>query len=224
MKNKMFRGSIIFILLFGMAIVFALTMGSGATGKQTELAYDEFILKVESNEVSSIIFYDTYIVGLNKDSKVSEETFPKDYDFKVSITDQTIARDDVIAAVAKRIGKKPDEVTTSDYGFKVDYKREQNDTWVTFVVPYLVIALILGGLFFLFMRQVQGTNNRAMSFGKSRAKPLNPNQKKVTFDDVAGADEEKEELAEIVEFLKDPKKFVKMGARIPKGVLLMGPP
>jgi cell division protease FtsH len=63
-----------------------------------------------------------------------------------------------------------------------------------------------------------------MSFGKSKAKPLNPNQKKVTFEDVAGADEEKEELAEIVEFLKDPKKYVKMGARIPKGVLLMGPP
>ena len=75
------------------------------------------------------------------------------------------------------------------------------------------------------MRQVQGTNNKAMNFGKSRAKQVDPNLKKVTFENVAGAVEEKEELAEIVEFLKNPKKVCKDGARAyPKGVLLIGPP
>ncbi len=84
--------------------------------------------------------------------------------------------------------------------------------------------LILVGLWILFFRQMQAGGNKAMSFGKSKAKLLTPEQKKVTFDDVAGIDEAKEELEEIIEFLKDPKKFQRLGGRIPKGVLLMGPP
>ncbi len=220
----MFRGSIIFVLLFGMAIIFAFTMGTGNTGIQEKMTYDGFISLVENGNVSRVNIYDTYLVGLYKGSKVTEDAFPKDYDFKTSITDQVDVQKDLISAVARRDNKDIDEISPSDFGFRLEYKQEQVDSWVTILVPYLVIAIILGGLFFLFMRQVQGTNNRALNFGKSKAKQVDPNAKKVTFDDVAGADEEKEELAEIVEFLKNPKKFVNMGARIPKGILLMGPP
>ena len=84
--------------------------------------------------------------------------------------------------------------------------------------------LFLIGLWIFIMRQMQSGGNRAMAFGKSRAKLLTPNQKKVTFKDVAGCDEAKEELSEIIEFLKDPSKFQKLGGKIPKGVLMMGPP
>jgi cell division protease FtsH len=84
--------------------------------------------------------------------------------------------------------------------------------------------LFLIGLWIFIMRQMQSGGNRAMAFGKSRAKLLTPNQKKVTFKDVAGCDEAKEELTEIIEFLKDPSKFQKLGGKIPKGVLMMGPP
>ena len=84
--------------------------------------------------------------------------------------------------------------------------------------------LILVGLWFVFFRQMQAGGTKAMSFGKSKARLLTPEQKRITFDDVAGVNEAKEELEEIIEFLKDPKKFQRLGGKIPKGVLLMGPP
>jgi cell division protease FtsH len=97
--------------------------------------------------------------------------------------------------------------------------------WVQYL-PIILMILVLVGFWFMFMQQSQGGggNRGVMNFGKSRAKMATPDKKNVTFKDVAGADEEKEELAEIVDFLKQPKKYIEMGARIPKGVLLVGPP
>ncbi len=97
--------------------------------------------------------------------------------------------------------------------------------WVQYL-PTVLLILMLVAFWFMFMQQSQGGggNRNVMNFGKSRAKMATPDKKKVTFDDVAGADEEKAELAEIVDFLKQPKRYIEMGARIPKGVLLVGPP
>jgi len=99
-----------------------------------------------------------------------------------------------------------------------------NNFFGPFLRELLLIALFLGILYFVFIRQIKSANMGAMSFGKSRAKMLNQDKKKVTFANVAGITEAKEEVQEIVEFLKDPMKFQKLGGRIPKGVLLMGPP
>jgi cell division protease FtsH len=100
---------------------------------------------------------------------------------------------------------------------------DENPFWQSVLISWLpVIFLFL--IFFFFMRQIQAGGGKAMSFGKSRAKLLSDHQKKVTFDDVAGIEEAKEEVTEIVEFLKDPKRFTRLGGRIPKGVLMMGAP
>lgn len=96
--------------------------------------------------------------------------------------------------------------------------------WWTSLITTLLPILLIVGLFFFMMQQTQGGGNRVMQFGKSRARLVSEDKKKVTFEDVAGADEVKEELQEVVEFLKFPKKFNELGAKIPKGVLLFGPP
>ncbi|WP_242393077.1 ATP-dependent zinc metalloprotease FtsH [Anaeromyxobacter oryzisoli] len=109
-------------------------------------------------------------------------------------------------------------------GVNVQFEKpEQNSLWVTVLLQYLPLVFVFLLIFF-FMRQLQSGGGKAMSFGKSRAKLMTEHHNKITFADVAGIDESRDELEEIISFLKDPKKFTRLGGRIPKGVLLMGPP
>ena len=109
-------------------------------------------------------------------------------------------------------------------GVEINYERDEANGWLFQLLINGLPMLVIIGLFFFFMRQIQSGGNRAMSFGKSRAKMMTEATNRVTFEDVAGIDESKQELEEIIQFLKDPKKFTKLGGRIPKGVLLMGQP
>jgi cell division protease FtsH len=107
---------------------------------------------------------------------------------------------------------------------KITYQKEENGSFLTPALTILLPMLFVIVMFYLFMRQIQAGGGKAMSFGKSRARLLSESQNKVTFADVAGIDEAKDEVEEIIAFLKDPKKFQRLGGRIPKGVLMMGPP
>jgi cell division protease FtsH len=121
--------------------------------------------------------------------------------------------------------EKSDTLTKDlvDHNVKVSFEKEDSSPWSGAIVTILPMVFLLV-MFYLFMRQLQAGGGKAMSFGKSRARLLSEAQNKVTFADVAGIDEAKDELEEIIAFLKDPKKFQKLGGRIPKGVLMMGPP
>jgi cell division protease FtsH len=125
------------------------------------------------------------------------------------------------------IGPEANDALTKDlveHGVKVTFEKEEpNPFWSSALMTVLPMVFLLV-MFYLFMRQLQAGGGKAMSFGKSRARLLNESQNKVTFADVAGIDEAKDEVEEIIAFLKDPKKFQKLGGRIPKGVLMMGPP
>jgi cell division protease FtsH len=120
------------------------------------------------------------------------------------------------------LGVTPEQLASSVIQWEIKKPSDWN-TLLSFVT-YLLPGLLIVGLIFLMLRQAQGTNNQALSFGKSRARMFTGDQPTVTFSDVAGVEEAKEELQEVVEFLKEPEKFIALGARIPKGVLLIGHP
>ncbi len=121
-------------------------------------------------------------------------------------------------------GNYPDFYKTlRDHGVNINIKDQSQNQWLSLLISIAPFALLLGLWFFL-LRQMQSGGNKAMSFGKSRARLLSMQQKKITFKDVAGVDEAKEELKEIIEFLREAQKFQRLGGRIPKGVLLVGPP
>jgi len=124
------------------------------------------------------------------------------------------------------IGPSSDDIATEllKNDVRVTYQKDETNPFLTTTLTILLPMLFLLVLFYLFMRQLQAGGGKAMSFGKSRARLLNESQNKITFADVAGIDEAKDEVEEIIAFLKDPKKFQKLGGRIPKGVLMMGPP
>ena len=163
------------------------------------------------------------VYGLQPDSAIPAAQFPKKYDFEAHIFSVDEFYQDLRIIVAEQQGISPDAVTADDFPFAMDSQAPPSMWWLNLLLPGLLLLAIIGVYFFM-MQQGQGGGNRIMSFGKSRARMHEPDKKRITFKDVAGVDEEREELYEIVDFLKDPRKYMELGARIPKGVLLVGPP
>jgi cell division protease FtsH len=203
--NRIIRNTGFYLLIF-LVTVGIVHFISTQNDQKDVISYDQFRQAVEKKNVESVaVRFEgyTYLVnGTYKNPPADKKSF------------QTHAPYDPKVIALIEANNVPKEIYE---------KMEGDSVWISFltsIIPFVIIFI----LFFFLMNQAQGGGGKVMNFGKSRARLYNEEKKRVTFEDVAGADEEKQELIEVVEFLKDPRKFVAVGARIPKGVLLVGPP
>ena len=182
-----------------------------------------FINFVQSIESTKDKLSYTNLISMIENGKITEITV-SDLGGTATVTGKTTAgkRFEAIAFTEQLTERVDDLVMEGKLNMKIEQKN-QSATWLS-IIPTVGLIVLLIVFFFILTQQTQGGGNRVMSFGKSKAKLHTDDKKKVTFEDVAGADEEKEELGEIVDFLKAPRRFIELGARIPKGVLLVGPP
>ncbi|HZJ82886.1 MAG TPA: ATP-dependent zinc metalloprotease FtsH [Clostridia bacterium] len=226
--KKFLRGPGFYLILLLVIIFIASNLG-GLSNSKEEIAYPELLQSIEQGKVQRIQTVERNVYGLYEGSIITEKDFLSGgkYDFRSRIITGESFYDDVKQIEAKKVGKLPEEITAGDFSFDLDIQPPPEAPWWLSILPFIIIMILFGLFWFFVMQQAQGGGgggNRVMSFGKSRAKVQTDDKKKTTFEDVAGAEEEKEELREIVDFLKDPKKYIHLGARIPKGVLLVGPP
>ncbi len=225
MKRKPMRGFLVYALILVAIVVIAESFSLFSAPSAEKLNYNDLLQLVQEEKIAALSFTGNDAVGLYKDSSIPSASFPDRYDFTC-----TVDRDAFFSSArvirAKALGVSADEVDDNDLGFTVQYQKPAVTPWYIEFLPYLVVMVLMAFFWLAVMRAQSGggANNKVMNFGKSRAQMADPSKNKITFADVAGAEEEKEELAEIVDFLRNPKRFTDLGARIPKGVLLVGPP
>ena len=208
MNNTRSQSMIIYTLLFTAIAVMVFFQVSDQSTTTESLTISQLASDVKAGQVTRIVtdaddrVKVTYADGTEKLTQKESG---------VSIVEQLIA----LGVTSEDLAKN-----------KVQVEVEPPSSWlgILSILSYILPFILMFGLFWWIFRQAQGSNNQAMSFGKSRARMFSGERPTVTFDDVAGADESKNELKEVVEFLKEPQKFIQLGARIPKGVLLVGPP
>ena len=222
-QTRVLTTILLWAMVLGM-IVYMVLMGSGVK-KPVELTLKDFLTLVEENKVAAVkeelgsgLFY-----GLRTGSTYQPKDLPGKADFYFSASEEDFNRD-LSLLLAKKTGASPDSISTSDYPFVYSVSQPKGENFLKEMLPYLFMGALVLLIMWWFMRQ-QGNSNRQMAeFSKARAREMSGSKNPVTFKDVAGADEEKAELQEIVEFLRAPQRFTEVGARIPKGVLLVGPP
>ena len=232
------QGPLMYLLLLGVIIWMVTLLGTTPSDQSVTLDYSTLLKWVEADlksdsgmtvtadeakmTLKNVRITQNTLIALTEDSTISEQDFGARYDIKSIIPSSQQFYTDVNQIYESVLGRT---VSPTEYTFTVETRLPAGTPWWMEWLPLLVTVILIGVLWFFIMRQQSGGNKGMMNFGKSRARMSTPGGKdKVTFEDVAGADEEKEELREIVEFLKNPARFSKLGARIPTGVLLVGPP
>ena len=201
------RNSVFFILLL-LSIVVLLVIMRDSANQPERLSFNELVDKIKTGEVARITVNDNNIeIEYTQTGK------------------KAITRKEPTKTLVGQLidfGITPAYLAENPFELEIKEPSDWNTilSWITYLLP----ALLVVGLIWFMLRQAQGSNNQALSFGKSRARMFTGDQPTITFEDVAGVEEAKEELQEVVEFLKEPEKFITLGARIPKGVLLIGAP
>jgi cell division protease FtsH len=196
-NQQFYKNMALWVVLLLMILLLVTVLKQTKTAPQ-EITYTEFLTKLEAGEIEKVTMEEGHVSGRLADGGDFATFVPPVYD-----------------TLVPRLQEKGVQITARP-------KRESS-VWQQMLI-WWVPFLVLIGLWVFFVRQMQAGGGKAMSFGKSRARLLTENQTRVTFDDVAGVEESKAELEEIIAFLRDPKKFTRLGGRIPKGVLLVGPP
>jgi cell division protease FtsH len=199
-NNQILKNLVLWLVIF-VAIIALYQFINIPRATFMDISYSEFLALVDDNKVNNIEFNENIIKGKLNDSNENNQ---KDFKTVGPATDELIQR-----------------LETNKIKFSFAQKNESSFTQLLINWAPLIILI---ALMVFFMRQMQAGGTKAMSFGKNKARMLTENQNKITFKDVAGVDEAKEEVSEIVDFLKDPQKFTRLGGRIPKGILLIGPP
>ncbi|HUF93937.1 MAG TPA: ATP-dependent zinc metalloprotease FtsH [Candidatus Limnocylindria bacterium] len=195
--NQVYKNLALWMVI-GLIVILLFTVFSNTQpGGQESPNFSEFLKAIEAGRVESVVIRGNLVTYALKDGAQTQRTYIVDY---------------------------PDLIKMlRDRGVRIAVKPPDSNPWYAIFLQWVPMLLFIG-VWIFFMRQMQGGGAKALSFGKARARLISDKQNKVTFQDVAGVDEAKEELREIIDFLKDPQKFQKLGGKIPKGVLLVGPP
>jgi cell division protease FtsH len=209
LNPKFFRNGIVMLVLVVGTAALLFTWLS-ASSNTADVSYSDFLSRVQSGQVEKVVQQDSTLT-----------VTPKSGGTQYTVVAPGLAGlHDVYADIKAAADRGNVKLANDAYSVKP----VPDTSWLGLLLTGLLPLLVIGGFIFFMMRQAQGTNNQALSFGKSRARMFLGNKTVVTFNDVAGVDEAKTELQEVVEFLKYPEKFNSLGARIPRGVLLVGPP
>ena len=226
---------LLYVIIIAAVAIFVATGNDEVNKKPEKLEYAVFFDKVKSgfgenlgdanSKIYAVQITEETLFGIYTEGVTENEikTFEKGktYDFYVTVSSSEAFMNEMSSLISTYYNVEKDSVTVLDYGFNCKLNPAPTTPWILTLLPTI---LLVGALVFVFVMINKTQNKQGASFTKSRARTADELGNKVTFADVAGADEEKQELREVVDFLRSPKAFIEMGARIPKGVLLVGPP
>ena len=222
--KKSYRGFPIYgIIILVVLIVSQLFTSSMMTQRGVSIEAARMLEYIEQGAVDRVALQgDVVYAHLTSSTLPADALSPEAYDFTAVVDGDTFV-DTCRQLAANRSGVPLDSVTELDLGFELVYMQPEKPSLFVSMLPYLIMTAAMM-LFWMFMMRQQGGGGKMMNFGHSPARVFEPDGNKITFEDVAGAVEEKEEMQELVEFLRNPQRFTSVGAKIPKGVLLVGPP
>ncbi len=234
--RKVLQGPLMYLLVLAVILMMVHMLSDGSQPTVKTISYSDLLEWVEADlrhsqgekltgdmqgkTLGKVVIQSSTLMAVTEENLASSELTGR-YDIECVLPSEEQFYSDVGAIYESVLGRA---VSPTEYDFEITSKLPAQPAWWVEWVPLLVTVLLFGLLWYFLMRQQAGGGKGMMNFGRSRARMTDPNGNKVTFADVAGADEEKEELREIVSFLKNPQRFTKVGARIPTGVLLVGPP